>query len=354
MPSPPDEAALLRELVKIPSVSGSEAEVARCAAEAARSFGLRSELTPHGVVVEAGRTTGRSLAFVSHLDTVPPGEGWTRPPFGAGAEDGRLYGRGASDAKASVAAMLAAAADAEHGRRLRGRLLVILGFQEETRDSTMAGAVAACGPLDAAIVGEPTGLDFAIAQRGLMMVDLVASGTQGHAGHAHQPGFKNALVELARDLVRLDGLFDDREHPVLGRATATPTRLEAGVGRNVTPKTARALLDVRSTPDWTHAEIAERLRESLGSEVVVVSERLVPCQTPRGSRVLDAALRARPSAKRYGSPTCSDWVCLQDVDVVKCGPGDTRLSHAPDEWVSLAEVRAAREFYATLAQDYLS
>lgn len=354
MRSSPDEAALLRELVEIPSVSGAEAEVARCAVAAANAFGLRAEIAPHGVVVTAGRAEGPTLAFVSHLDTVPAGEGWTREPFVPTTEDGRLYGRGASDAKASVAAMLAGAADAEAGGRLRGRLFVLLGFGEETRDSTMAAAVDACGPVDAAIVGEPTGLDFAIAQRGLMMVDLVAHGTQGHAGHAREPGFKNALVELARDLVRLDRLFDDREHPLLGRVTATPTIAEAGVGRNVTPKTARALLDVRSTPDWTHAEIAERLRASLASEVVVVSQRLVPCQTPHRSRLLDAVLRARPGGRRYGSSTCSDWVFLRDADVVKCGPGDTRLSHAPDEWVSLSEVRAAREFYATLAQDYLS
>ena len=354
MPSLPDEAALLRELVAIPSESGAEAKVARCAVEVARSFGLRAETARHGVIVTAGESTGRSLALVSHLDTVPPGEGWTREPFAADVADGRVYGRGAVDAKASVAAMIAGAADAAASGRLRGRLLVILGFGEETRDSTMPAAIDACGPLDAAVVGEPTSLDFAIAQRGLMMVDLVAHGTQGHAGHAREPGFRNALVELARDLVRLDGLFDDRDHPVLGRVTATPTIAQAGVGRNVTPKTARALLDVRSTPDWTHAEIAERLRASLDSEVVVVSERLVPCETPRASRVLTAALRARPEGRCYGSPTCSDWVFLKDVDVVKCGPGDSHLSHAPDEWVSLDEVRAARAFYATLAQEYLS
>jgi acetylornithine deacetylase len=349
----PDEAALLRELVAIPSLSGDEAAAARCAVDAARSFGLRAELTPYAVVVEAGRASERSLAFVSHLDTVPPGEGWTREPFAAQTDGGRLYGRGASDAKAAAAAMLAAAADAESGGRLRGRLVVILGFCEETRESTMAAALAGCGRLDAAVVGEPTGLDIAIAQRGLMMVDLVARGTQGHAGHARGPGFRNALVELARDLVRLDGLFDDREHPLLGSVTATPTIAEAGVGRNVTPPTARALLDVRSTPDWTHAEIAARLRAELASEVVVVSERLVPCQTPRDSRLLDAALRVRPAARCYGSPTCSDWVFFGDADVVKCGPGDTLLSHAPNESVSLAEVSAAREFYATLAQEFL-
>jgi acetylornithine deacetylase len=353
MRSSPDEAALLRELVAIPSVSGAEAAVARCAAEAARSFGLRAEITANGVIVEAGRAGRPSMAFVSHLDTVPPGEGWTRDPFVAETEGGRLYGRGASDAKASVAAMLTAAADAEADGRLKGHLFVILGFCEETRESTMAAAVAGCGPIDAAVVGEPTSLEFATAQRGLMMVDLVAHGTQGHAAHAHGLGFKNALVELARDLVRLDGLFDDRQHPLLGRVVATPTQAEAGVSRNVTPPTARALLDVRSTPEWTHAEIAERLRASLTSEVIVASDRLVPCQTPRDSRLLDAARRARPVARCYGSPTCSDWVFLDGVDVVKCGPGDSRLSHAANEWVTLAEVRAARDFYTTVALEYL-
>jgi acetylornithine deacetylase len=250
--------------------------------------------------------------------------------------------------------MLAAAADAADRGLPRGRLLVILGFGEETSATTMARAVAAHAPIDAAIVGEPTGLDFAIAQRGLLMVDLVARGDQRHAGHAGDPGFRNAAVVLARDLVRLGGLFDDRAHPVLGRTTATPTRLEAGVGRNITPPLARAVLDVRSTPDRTHAEIVERLRAALESEVVVVSERLVPCETPASSRLLAACAAARPGARRFGSPTCSDWVFLRDADALKCGPGDTRLSHAPDEWVALDEVSAARALYAAAAGAYCS
>ena len=103
----------------------------------------------------------------------------------------------------------------------------------------MARAVERAGRIDAAVVGEPTNLDFAIAQRGLMMVDLVARGDQRHAGYAAADGeFTNAALVLARDLLRLDGLFDGRSHPVLGRTTATPTMLEAGVSRNVTPPVA--------------------------------------------------------------------------------------------------------------------
>jgi acetylornithine deacetylase len=215
--------------------------------------------------------------------------------------------------------------------------------------------VAGAGPSDAAVVGEPTNLDIATAQRGLMMVDLVARGDQRHAGYAAADGeFVNAALVLARDLLRLEDLFHGRSHPVLGRTTATPTMLDAGVSRNVTPPVATAILDVRSTPDWTHDEIAALLRQRLDSEVIVTSRRLVPCETPAESRLLAAAARARPEAARFGSPTCSDWVFLRHVDAIKAGPGTSRRSHTPDEYVDLPEVTTARGFYADLARDYLA
>src|SRR6185312_2799251 len=140
------------------------------------------------------------------------------------------------DAKASVAAMLYAAKDlVDTGGMDVGHLLVIFGYGEETKNTTMGSAVEAAGEIDAAIIGEPTGLDFAVAQRGLMMVDLLAQGDQRHAGYASSDGeFTNATIVLAGDLLKLGSLIAERSHPMLGRATATPTMLESGVGRNVT------------------------------------------------------------------------------------------------------------------------
>jgi acetylornithine deacetylase len=129
--------------------------------------------------------------------------------------------------------------------------------------------------------------------------------------------------------------------------------LSAGVSRNVTPPVARAVLDIRSTPDWTHEELEQVLAERLSGELQVTSRRLVPCETPAGSAVLAAALRARPAARTFGSPTCSDWVFVRHLDAIKCGPGTSRRSHTPDEAVDLDEVTAARTFYATLALEYL-
>ena len=343
-------------MVAIPSVSGEEGALASFVGETTRSWGLDGVRDETAVRVEVrGRRAGPTLALVSHLDVVPAGKGWTRAPFEPTIEGTRLYGRGSGDAKASVAAMTWAARDVqERGGIETGRLVLIFGYGEETKNTTMEAAVAAAGPIDAAVVGEPTNLDIAIAQRGLMMVDLRASGDQRHAGYATSDGdFTNATLVLADDLLRLENLFADRLHPVLGRTAATPTMLEAGISRNVTPPVAQAVLDIRSTPDWTHDEIADVLRRSLRSEVVVTSRRLVPCETPPGSRLLATARRIRPEAKTFGSPTCSDWVFLRHTDTIKCGPGTSRRSHTADECVDLPEVTAARGFYGRLARDFL-
>lgn len=353
----PGEVELLRELIAIPSVSGEEAEIAVFIEETARRWGLDVTRDAHGVRVEVqGWGIGPTIALASHLDVVPPGSGWTRDPFVPVIEGTRLYGRGSGDAKASVAAMLYAAKDlVDSGGMDNGRLLVLLGFGEETKNTTMGAAVDIAGEIDAAVIGEPTNLEFAIAQRGLLMVDLLAQGDQRHAGYAsNNEEFTNAAIVLAGDLLKLENVFQARSHPVLGRATATPTMLEAGVGRNVTPPVARAVLDVRSTPDWTHEELAEQLRRSLTCDVIVTSRRLIPCETPPNSRLLATASRLRPDAAHFGSPTCSDWVFFRECDAFKCGPGTSRRSHTADEYVDLPEVTAARSFYGELVRAYLA
>jgi acetylornithine deacetylase len=350
----PTEIALLKELVAIPSVSGAEEQVARFLEETARRASLPVVRDDASVTIalESGRP-GPTLAFISHLDVVPPGEGWTRDPFTPSIEGTRLYGRGSGDAKASVAAMTLAAADLA-GKLATGRLLVILGYAEETKATTMATAVSRAGAIDAAVVGEPTNLAAAVAQRGLMMADLVARGDQRHAGYAAMDGdFSNAITELARDLVRLEGIVAERAHPILGLTTVTPTMLHAGVSRNVTPPTAKAVLDIRSTPAWPHPELADALTQRLECELVITSDRLVPCETPAESRLLAAARRVRPELPTFGSPTCSDWVFVRQSDALKCGPGTSRRSHTADEYVDLPEVTAAREFYARVAEEYL-
>ncbi len=351
-----NEVELLKALVACPSVSGTEDTIARMVESIATGFGLDVVRDDTGVKVsvDTGRP-GRTLAFISHLDVVPPGEGWTRDPFTPVIEGDRLYGRGSGDAKASVAAMLLAALDfaEQPDSAVGGSLLVVFGLGEETKNTSMGRAVASLPPITAAVVGEPTNLQIAVAQRGLMMVDLIAHGDQRHAGYAAEGEFTNSITRLAADLVRLPMLCQDRAHPVLGRTTVTATMVEAGVSRNVTPPTAKAVLDIRSTPSWEHAEIGAVLKDSLGCDVVVTSERLVPCETPPESKLLAAARRVAPGVTTFGSPTCSDWVFVRHTDAIKCGPGTSRRSHTADECVDLPEVTAARRMYRALAEEYL-
>lgn len=350
----PTEVEFLRDLVAVPSISGNEAPAAELVETTARRLGLAVVRDETSVRVEVGdASTGPTLALATHLDVVPPGAGWTRDPFTPVIEGDLLYGRGSGDAKASVAAMLYAIADIA-SRPPAGRVLGLFTYGEETRDATMPAALARAGSIDAALVGEPTNLQFAIAQRGLMMVDLVAHGDQRHAGYAGDGAFTNAITALAREVIKLDGIVGERLHPVLGATTVTPTMLEAGISRNVTPPSARAVLDIRSTPAWTHDELEAALRQRLDCEVMVTSRRLVPVETPAGSRLLAAAQAASPAATSYGSPTCSDWCYLHHVDAMKVGPGTSRRSHTPDESVDLPEVVAARALYARIAERFFA
>lgn len=354
-----DEAvALLERLVRTPSPSGQEQAAAELLAAWAAERGLDVQHDATAVRIAArSRRSGPTLALASHLDTVPPGEGWTVDPLAATVRDGCLYGRGAVDAKASVAAMAAAVADvAEQGGPARGTVLLLATFNEETRDTTMPEALRTLGRLpDAAIVGEPTSLSPCVAQRGQLLLRLVWDGEQVHAGWAAERETQpvNAILRAATDLALLQVLRPGRRHPILGNVSITPTMVSGGIARNVTPPRCEVVLDVRTTPAWSHAELIELVRGAIGGRVEVISDRLVPAETPAHSELLAALRRVRPSAQETTSPTCSDWVFLRGADAIKLGPGESRVSHTADEWVALDQVRAAAGLYAAVAREYL-
>lgn len=351
-------AELLIRLVRTPSPSGDEVAAAAVLADWARAHGLEPEVDDAAVrlVVEGGRP-GPTLLMASHLDTVPPGDGWSVPPYDGVVSDGRLMARGAVDAKASVSAMAAAAAAlAAAGGPAAGRLVVLATYSEETRDTSMPVALARLGTApDAAVVGEPTSLQPCIAQRGQLLLELHWQGDQVHAGWAagRRPPPINAINRAAHDLAALEALVFERDHPLLGSVAVTPTQLSAGVARNVTPPSCRAMLDIRTTPAYEHEEVVAMIRDQVGARVEIYSDRLVPAETPADSRLLPAVMAARPEALPFASPTCSDWVFLRHLDTLKMGPGDSRRSHTADEWIELDEVEEAVHLYAAVAKEYL-
>ena len=353
-----DATDLLIRLVRTPSPSGDEQRAAEVLAQWAKAHGLEPEVDDAAVcIVVEGHEPGSTLLMASHLDTVPPGDGWSVSPYDGVVNDGRLTGRGAVDAKASVSAMTAAAAElAAHGPPAAGRLVVLATYSEENRDTSMPRALEGLGsPPDAAVVGEPTSLQPCIAQRGQLLLELHWQGDQVHAGWAagRQPPPVNAISLAARDLTTLGTMVFDRTHPLLGAVAVTPTQLEAGVARNVTPPQAWAMLDIRTTPAYEHAEVVAMIRDRVEARVEIYSDRLVPAETPADSRLLPAVMAVHPDGVPFASPTCSDWVFLRHLDTVKLGPGNSRRSHTVDESIELAEVAAAAELYTALAREYL-
>ncbi len=350
---------LLCDLVRMPSPSGSEERAARLLESWAKDAGLDVSRDDASVTIVVGDSSARpTLLLASHLDTVPPGDGWTVDPFAGHVEDGVLYGRGAVDAKSSVAAMASAA----HGVSLaggprRGRLVVLATYSEETRDTTMPLALERLGERpEAALIGEPTGLRPCVAQRGLLVARLTWRGEQVHAGwSADNPDRPlSSVTRAAGDLLKIPTLDFGETHALLGNVVATVTELSAGVARNVTPPRCEAIVDVRTTPALGHDEVARRLADAIEGEVEVLSRRLLPVETPAGSRLLAVSHAARPHVEPIVSPTSSDWVFLRDVDGMKLGPGDSRLSHTAEERIALSEVDEAADVYGEIAMRYLT
>jgi acetylornithine deacetylase len=291
------------------------------------------------------------LLFDTHLDTVPPVPGWTRDPWDSRPAGGKVHGLGANDAKAAVAAMIAAfAAFAEVELPFTLGLALVEG--EETRGAGTEAVLAELArrgrrPV-AAVVGEPTGLDLAIAQKGLLVLELVARGDACHAAHARALGAANAARRLAHDLVALEAVDFGPSHERLGAVTVEPTQLRAGTARNVVPSEATAVLDVRTTPALPAAEVVERIRRAVTGEVRVLSDRLAPRETPAAAAVVEAARRVRPEARLYGSATLSDLVFMKGIPAIKCGPGRSERSHTAGEFVWESEILEGARFYTRL------
>lgn len=358
---PPREIlALHRAIVEIRSVSGEEAALADFLETRLRRHGvepLRLGNTLLALSGGEGETGGAKPALLldTHLDTVPPAPGWTRDPWRTTFEDGRVYGLGANDAKAAVAAMVAAFL-AFREVELPFTLVLALAEGEETRGTGTQAALAELErrglPLEAAVVGEPTGLELALAQKGLLVLELVARGDACHAAHAAALGATNAARRLARDLVALEDVDFGPPHERLGPITLEPTQVRAGTARNVVPGEATAVLDVRTTPALPCAEVVRRVQRAVASDVRVLSDRLRPRETTPDAALVAAALRVRPEARLVGSPTLSDMAFLVGVPAVKCGPGRSERSHTPNEYVLESEVLDGARFYTRLIGAY--
>lgn len=345
--------AFHRQLVAIPSLSGQEAAIASYLEGELERLGLTPLRVGDSLLALVGR--GPLLCLNSHLDTVPPAQGWTRDPFDPAVMEGRVYGLGSNDAKASVAAMVGAVVRLlPEVANLGVRLALMLVAGEETGGGGTEAVLAELRQRGfeptAVVVGEPTGLAVVNAQKGLMVIELIASGQACHAAHAAELRAVNPIRLLARDLTALAGLELGPPHPGLGPITVEPTVIQGGQARNAVPGEARCILDVRTNPAPPPEAVAGAIAQRLVSELRVLSARLRPFETPAEHPLVQAALALRAGSPPAASRTVSDLAHFQGVFGIKCGPGDSRRSHTPDEFVLEEEVVAGVASYVELVR----
>ena len=263
---------------------------------------------------------------------------------------------GGVDAKASGATMLSAllqlAADGWHPSN--GRVLLALTTCEEIGgDYNGLEAVRPhLPPISAALVGEPTCMEPCVAQKGILILKITATGRTAHAARAHLG--LNAIHKAARDIVRIESLKFEKADPFLGRPTATPTVIEGGSARNVVPDSCSFYLDIRSTPAYTHEELIELMDNLLESDVHIHSKRYIPVSTDINETIVNACIKATQGGRPFGSPTASDWVHLHDIPTVKIGPGPSERSHTPGERVETEALLEARVLYMDIIKTYFT
>lgn len=361
MPSPAGLLSAVCQRVmrwaRIRSISREEQALADEVQRELGALGFEPIRDGNNVWCEFGDAPRPRLLLNSHLDTVPPAAGWSGDPWDVHIDGERIVGLGVNDAKGCGAALVDVAArtqcDRAAGARLNATIVLALTAEEEISGNGLSAILPKIGPLDAAIVGEPTGMTPMIAQRGLLVLRCVARGRSSHPANTPADTPNNAIANAAAEIVRLQKLDWGAPHPTLGAIHAHVTMIAGGVARNVVPDACEFWVDVRTTPAMTHREVVERISAELHCEVNIHSERLTPIETAADEPIVRAAVAASGIAAA-GSPTMSDMVFLRGVPSVKIGPGQSARSHTPDEFVMMNELDRGAGVYQQLIRDFVA
>jgi acetylornithine deacetylase len=277
----------------------------------------------------------------SHHDTVRPGQGWTKDPFGAAIENDRLYGLGSNDAGGALMMMLAAFLHYQSHTDLPVEFVFAATAEEEVSGTGGMDALTRqlwnSYPIDLALVGEPTAMELAISEKGLVVLDCTAHGRTGHA--AREEGI-NAITNALRDIEWFKTYAFDRVSEQLGKVKMTVTQINAGSQHNVVPDRCDFVVDVRVTDAYTNQEVVEVIRKHVQCDVVPRSMRLQSSSIPVEHPLVKAGLEL--GIRTYGSPTLSDQALLPyGVPSLKIGPGHSSRSHTPDEWIGIEELESS-------------
>lgn len=333
---------LLKRLISTPSISRDETEAADVVCGFFKSNGFEPQRHGNNVWVTSSDfdINQPTLLLNSHIDTVKPVAGWTRDPFVPTEEDGKLYGLGSNDAGASLVSLMAAFIYLCERPRNYNMIMLASCEEEVSGKNGIESVIPMLPHVDVAIVGEPTDMQPAIAEKGLMVLDGVVRGVSGHA--ARNEGI-NAIYEALGVVDDLRNLQFEKISPMLGPIKISVTQIKAGTQHNVVPDECEIVVDVRSTDAYSNVETLDIIRKTVPKcELIPRSTRLNPSHISSSHPIVKRLELL--GAKSFGSPTLSDQA-LMPWQSLKVGPGSSSRSHTADEFIYLDEIRNAIETY---------
>jgi acetylornithine deacetylase/succinyl-diaminopimelate desuccinylase-like protein len=339
--------ALLQQLIAVPSFSKEESKTASLLESFFASHGIKTNRLGNNVwaVNEHFSPDKPTLLLNSHHDTVRPNPGYTRDPFSATIEDGKLFGLGSNDAGGALVSLITTFFYFYHQTGLKYNLVLAATAEEEISGTGGIEMIWDKLPkIDCAIVGEPTLLDMAIAEKGLLVLDCVAHGKAGHA--AREEG-TNAIYQALPDINWFRTFEFPKISPALGKVKMSITVIQAGQAHNQVPPQCSFTVDCRVTDAYALEEILSTVRQHVTCDVKPRSLRLRPSGIDADHPLVNAGRKL--GLNLYGSPTTSDQALIP-VPSVKIGPGDSARSHSADEFIFVNEIEKGIETYVRLIE----
>lgn len=342
---------LLKNLIRTQSLSGEEDKTANLLENWFTEYNIPFHRHLNNVWA-ANKHFDKSkptLLLNSHHDTVKPNSAYTRDPFKAEIEEGKLYGLGSNDAGGCLVSLLATFTHFYGIKKPRYNLIFAGTAEEEINGKNGISSLLPIMPgIDVAIVGEPTLMQMAIAEKGLIVFDAVVKGTPSHAAH---PNPDNAIYKAAKALDWFEKFRFNKVSKALGEVKLTVTQISAGSQHNVVPARVELVIDVRVNDRYTNAEIEQILKNNAPTDEIKARSLRLNSSSISGDHVLVKTGKSL-GMKTYGSPTLSDQAML-NCPSLKLGPGDSERSHSADEFIFVQEIEEGIEKYISLLEKVL-
>jgi len=338
---------LLKRLISLPSVSREESEVADVLEDYLENAGFLPRRKENNVWALSPEWNPDKPVILlnSHLDTVKPVAGWTKDPFSPVEEAGKLYGLGANDAGAPLVSLLMAFRLLTAKAQPINFIFLASAEEEVSGKNGIESVLPELPSVDLAVVGEPTSLQAAIAEKGLMVLDAVIRGKSGHA--AREEG-ENVIYKSLPVIEWFRNKQFPKESALLGKVKMTVSVIQAGTQHNVVPDECRMVIDVRSNDCYSNRELFDLIASECGCEIQARSFRLNSSFIKETHPLVRRAVLL--GAKTFGSPTLSDQA-LMPFTSMKIGPGNSERSHSADEFIYCSEIREAIDFYVHLLDE---